>query len=234
MIRIAYAAVDSLSTQHESSLSQKELERAGAFRLAHRRQQFVVSRALLRTLLELHTGRHAASFELLADDRGKPRCAGGPAVSIAHSRDIVVCAVTDNGEIGIDIEFADRPHDTSAIAARYFSKDENAWLGAQPKGHFYLLWVLKEAWLKATGTGIAGGLNSLRCNIAPPQIEAHTKDDLPAILSAHALADAFIGLATTITVHDQLDVFRWDASTNAVVNDNALRFIAGSGHKPAS
>jgi len=234
MIRVAYAAIDALSAQCESTLSREELERADAFKAAHRRQQFVLSRALLRMLLEKHAGEPAASFRLVADGRGKPHCIGGPAISISHSRDLVVCAVTTDGDIGIDIEFADRPHDTSAIAARYFSEDETAWLGTQPKDHFYLLWVLKEAWLKATGTGIAGGLNSLQCHVTPPQIEARTKNDVPAMLSVHRLGDAFIGLATTITAHDQLISYTWDASSNGVLEDNALRFLAGNSGKPVS
>ena len=229
MIRVAYAAIDALSTNYEGHLSQDELKRADAFKAEHRRQQFVLSRALLRKLLQQHTGEPAASFELAADDRGKPRCVGGPAISISHSREFVVCAVTDDGDIGVDIEFTDRPHDTSSIAARYFSENETAWLDTQPKDHFYLLWVLKEAWLKATGTGIAGGLSSLQCHVTPPQIEACTKNDLPAVLSVYTLGDAFVGLATTTAAHDQLLLYRWDASNTAVVKDNALRFVAGSG-----
>lgn len=234
MIRVAFAAIDALSTQWESSLSRDELERAAAFKATHRRQQFILSRALLRKLLEQHTGEPASSFRLVADDRGKPHCIGGPAISISHSRDLVVCAVTDDGDIGIDIEFTDRPHDTSAIAARYFSEDETAWLGTQPKDHFYLLWVLKEAWLKATGTGIAGGLNSLQCHVTPPQIEARTLNEQPAMLSVHRLGDAFVGVATTTTAHDPLVSYTWDPNTNRVLEVNALRCLAGNSGKPAS
>ena len=92
-----------------------------------------------------------------------------------------------------------------------------------------MLWVLKEAWLKATGTGIAGGLSSLQCHVTPPQIEACTKNDLPAVLSVYTLGDAFVGLATTTAAHEQLVLYRWDASNTEVVRDNALRFVAGSG-----
>ena len=35
-----------------------------------------------------------------------------------------------------------------------------------------MLWVLKEAYLKAVGLGLAGGLASLECRIEPPVLAA--------------------------------------------------------------
>jgi hypothetical protein len=35
-----------------------------------------------------------------------------------------------------------------------------------------MLWVLKEAYLKAVGLGLAGGLASLECRIEPPALAA--------------------------------------------------------------
>jgi phosphopantetheinyl transferase len=37
-----------------------------------------------------------------------------------------------------------------------------------------MLWVLKEAYLKALGIGLAGGLRSLECRIEPPTVVART------------------------------------------------------------
>ena len=39
-----------------------------------------------------------------------------------------------------------------------------------------MLWVLKEAYLKALGSGLAGGLSSLECRIEPPAVVARTAD----------------------------------------------------------
>ena len=39
-----------------------------------------------------------------------------------------------------------------------------------------MLWVLKEAYLKALGSGLAGGLSSLECQIEPPAVVARTAD----------------------------------------------------------
>jgi 4'-phosphopantetheinyl transferase len=49
------------------------------------------------------------------------------------------------------------------IAPRYFTAVEAAALEALPvdqqAARFYALWTLKESWLKATGEGLAGGLD---------------------------------------------------------------------------
>src|SRR5690606_8467189 len=66
----------------------------------------------------------------------------------------------------------------------------------QPEEQFYILWVLKEAYLKATGRGLAGGLDALRCRISPPTIDACVKDGTTVPqLAVYALRMAFLGLA---------------------------------------
>ena len=62
-----------------------------------------------------------------------------------------------------------------------------------------MLWVLKEAYLKALGLGLAAGLRSLECRIEPPSIEIVAARSPPATtaLRLYALGDAFVGLAST-------------------------------------
>jgi 4'-phosphopantetheinyl transferase len=71
--------------------------------------------------------------------------------------------VCRHARVGIDIERAGRAR--LAVAERYFSAAEAAQLRelppeAQPR-RFVQLWTLKEAYLKATGTGLAGGLGRM-------------------------------------------------------------------------
>ncbi len=85
--------------------------------------------------------------------------------SISHSGDYVVLAVGEH-PIGVDVEVI---RDFSAILARKcFNESELAYIaGNSPKRKksvmqrcFYELWTAKEAYLKYTGEGLSGGLDS--------------------------------------------------------------------------
>jgi 4'-phosphopantetheinyl transferase len=229
-IIVAYASLHELPPVALACLSQSEIERAKKFKAPQRRLQSVCARALLRAVLERYTGNPAASHELTTDSKGKPVCVGGPAVSIAHSGDLVICAVTDTGEIGIDIEVPGRQRNTKGIADRFFARDEAAWLATQPDGRFHMLWVLKEAWLKATGLGLAGGLDSLRCFVTPPDIEAHVTDADSRLeaLSLYTIDDALVGLATTIAAHKTVIIDHWDARVGRFDDNGGAQLIAST------
>lgn len=207
-------------------LSSAEIERARNLKVERRRQQYTCGRALLRTLLQHHTGKPAASHRLTTSDSGKPICVDGPAVSIAHSGDLVLCALTDQGDIGIDIEQVRERKNLSAISSRYFAPDEVKWLMTQPDDRFYMLWVLKEAWLKATGTGIAGGLDQLRCVVTPPDIDAQVTDDAVPALSLYVLNDMFIGVASSATSHDNLEFYDWDPQSGRLDRSSEPDLVA--------
>lgn len=207
-------------------LSPAEIERAGNLKVEWRRQQYTCGRALLRTLLQHHTDKPAVTHRLTTSDSGKPLCVDGPAVSIAHSGDLVLCALTDQGDIGVDIEQVRHRKNLSAISSRYFAPDEAKWLMTQPDDRFYMLWVLKEAWLKATGTGIAGGLDRLRCIVTPPDIDAQIGDAAVPALSLYALKDMLIGVASSTTSHANLVFYHWDPQSDRIEQSNEPGLIA--------
>ncbi|SMF97513.1 4'-phosphopantetheinyl transferase superfamily protein, partial [Methylomagnum ishizawai] len=61
-------------------------------------------------------------------------------------------------EFGVDAECLERSPDALALAERFCSAREAAWLGSLPpearQGEFLRLWTLKEAVAKATGLGL--------------------------------------------------------------------------------
>ena len=226
-IFIAHAKLDDFAESARVDLPVSEVERAEQFRMPRRRQEFLGGRILLRRLLARVTGR--SSHEIVTADSGKPFCVDGPAISIAHSADTVVCAVTDDGETGIDVELPTRPRDAAKIARRFFTDEEAKWIAEDPDDRFLTLWVIKEAWLKATGDGIPGGLDSLQCTVTPPGILARVHGDVGANLSVYRLENAFVGLATTSTPHESVITYRWDPQANDLIDDSALRLIAATG-----
>jgi 4'-phosphopantetheinyl transferase len=132
----------------------------------------LLGRAVLRHALERATGRAAASFRIRVRPDGKPECVGGPAISLSHSGELAICAVAEYGAVGVDVETRRPRTDLGVIAERYFTPAEARWIAADPDARFRMLWVLKEAYLKALGSGLAGGLAALECRVEPPTIVA--------------------------------------------------------------
>jgi 4'-phosphopantetheinyl transferase len=227
-IFVAYAKLDEFGDRAKDCLSAFELQKAERFETPRRQQEYLAGRVLLRSLLERFTGRSRGSHQIVVADNGKPVCVEGPAISIAHSGDTVVCAVTGDGAIGIDIELPPCPRDAGKIADRFFAEEEAAWIAEDPDERFLVLWVIKEAWLKAMGSGISGGLDSLRCTILPPDIVACPRGDQTTNLSIYSCNGAFIGLATTVAPHQSVISYRWAQRANDLVGDSTWRRMAAT------
>ncbi|MEH6354774.1 MAG: 4'-phosphopantetheinyl transferase superfamily protein [Marinobacter sp.] len=128
----------------------------------NRRAEFLSSRWLVRQALAGASGE--------APDACSP-CAGRPTesqyppgwlLSLSHSNGIAACATNLHGEVGLDIEPCQRRPNWQRVVQRWFSPAEQEWLLAQDDAlEFLKVWTLKEAWLKATGRGIAGNMQTL-------------------------------------------------------------------------
>lgn len=116
------------------------------------RQLTVAGKLLLKEILNL-MGKDRSLETLKFNIHHRPYFDGDFDFNIAHSGRLVVCAATNNGKAGIDIEqikpidFADYPD--------YFTANEWAIIRGYPNPFegFYDLWTRKEAVLKAIGTG---------------------------------------------------------------------------------
>lgn len=131
------------------------------------RRLFLLGRYLLRTALAARTGTAPASwtFPIAAHGRPQPahpQVANAPDANLSHTEGLVVVAVAD-GSVGIDVERSDR-RPPGRRPERFLTPAEIAqWQSAEESDRvrtFWRLWTLKEAWLKALGTGVAGGLQS--------------------------------------------------------------------------
>jgi len=173
-VHVYYADRRALADEAVAALvTADDRKRVTATMHARRSAEYLAGRALLRHTLACHTGRSPASFRIETSANGKPRCADGPAVSVSHSGDLLVCALADFGAVGVDVETG-TPRALVTVAERYFTADEARWVAADPVPRFRMLWVLKEAYLKALGVGLAGGLRALQCRVEPPSVVART------------------------------------------------------------
>ena len=160
----------------EALLSDDEKARARSFVTAPLRHRFVAGRARLRSLLGEHLGLDPRALVFLQNAFGKPRLADHPSMhfSLSHSGDQAVLAVSDQREIGIDIERV-RPLDHLDLARRYFHPNEvSAIEGVRPPDEqllaFFRIWTLKEAIVKAIGKGLSIPLDTFDVSIStsPP------------------------------------------------------------------
>lgn len=86
-------------------------------------------------------------------EHGKPRIPDDWDFNISHSGNLVACALSRQGRIGIDVE---RHRDLEPQRfKRCFSTAELAWMG-HDAGRFIDLWTRKEAVIKASGIGLKG------------------------------------------------------------------------------
>ncbi len=128
------------------------------------RHTFVVTRALVRSVLSQHGPFAPDEWRFDVNAHGCPsvvdRQAGDPRLcfNVSHTAGLVALAVARGHRVGVDVEDARRAmrHD---VAGHHFAPAEVADLRAlpaeaQPRG-FFEYWTLKEAYIKARGMGLA-------------------------------------------------------------------------------
>lgn len=147
----------------EEKLSTVEMEKFKAFKDGPSSWGFAVGRLITREVISQIYGIKPSEVSIQIEELGRPRleypC--GLGVSISHSGPFVALALSLDGECGVDIESSNALPACLPIHDRFFSTQEKLWLeGAGnhlDKGQRFLrLWTRKEAYLKATGQGLAG------------------------------------------------------------------------------
>jgi 4'-phosphopantetheinyl transferase len=153
-------------------LSDEERARVARMALPEGQYQQLMTRALTRKVLSRYLPAIApAEWRFERNAHGRPSIAADmPDVarrlhfSLAHTEGLVLMAVAEVPMLGVDVERADQ-RAPLAVARRYFSVAEIEQLetlaAAEQPRRFRRLWTLKEAYLKALGTGVAGGLDSM-------------------------------------------------------------------------
>jgi len=159
-------------------LSTEEQARASRFRFERHRHRFIIARGVLRWLLAKYSDCPPEQLDFGYGPNGKPALAGELAESalffnLAHSEDLALIAVTQLGQIGVDVEQIRAMTDANELVERFFSPRESALFHTLPANQkdtaFFNLWTRKEAWLKATGEGIAHSLSQVEVTFLPAE-----------------------------------------------------------------
>jgi 4'-phosphopantetheinyl transferase len=147
-------------------LEPEERDRAARFKFAGPRNQFLISRAVLRQALGGYLRIEAREVRFRTTANGKPELANTSDLrfNLSHTEGVAVVAIARLRQLGIDVERI-RP-DTNALelAERFFSRPEVEWLRSQPVSEqipaFFSCWTGKEAYIKAHGGGLSMSLSS--------------------------------------------------------------------------
>jgi 4'-phosphopantetheinyl transferase len=159
-------------------LSDAERARARRYAFDPYARRFIVARARLRELLAVRLGVAAELVEFEYGAHGKPALSRRFADSdlsfnVSHCDDVAAYAFSCKHPVGIDLEAVRVISDADDIAARYFSRRENATYrtlnpGDRPLG-FFNCWTRKEAFVKALGDGLSMPLDRFDVTLAPAE-----------------------------------------------------------------
>lgn len=149
-------------------LSADELAKANRFCFPHLQRRFIVARAVLRQLLAGYLQINPQTVKFAYGDRGKPYLDlehNHLQFNLAHSQEYALYGFSYNYPLGVDLEYLREMPDAAKIAQRFFTPQEfqliDCLQGKQQQEVFFKLWTAKEAYLKATGTGLSGSLNGI-------------------------------------------------------------------------
>lgn len=180
-----------------SLLSAAELRRLRRFRVEKPRRRFLAGRAMLRRVLSDYDPRPPATWKFEIARHGRPAIVGdnplGLQFNLSKTSGLVVCAITRDAVIGVDVENTTRraPLD---VAETFFAPAEVADLRGLPAhqqpARFFELWTLKESYIKARGLGLTIPLEQFAFRLeagTPPHIEIdpQQQDEAAAWQFAH-------------------------------------------------
>lgn len=140
---------------------------------------FLISRVLVKTVLADKLGIAPHEVNLLLHPNGKPFVQGSKAVyfNLTHSADVIILAVTEEGEIGVDIEKVDREFEWMRVDS-VLDLSEIEWIkekeltdSSSVFQRFFQIWTLKESYIKCTGEGMSRHLKKLNFHVLPEHIQ---------------------------------------------------------------
>lgn len=184
-------ADEGLLADYRQLLVEEERQKEARFHFARDRHCYLITRALVRTVLSRYAAVTPQDWRFVEDAYGRPQIVNeDPAArrisfNISHTRSLVVLGVTCERALGVDTEDVHTRRAELEIAEHYFAADEVAQLRATPQELqqtcFFEYWTLKESYIKARGLGLSLPLDqfafdlsqqrSVRIGFHPPLID---------------------------------------------------------------
>jgi 4'-phosphopantetheinyl transferase len=155
--------------RYRSLLTEAERLREAQFYFPQDRIRYLVTRALVRTVLSRYVGLEPERWRFEVNAFGRPsvankqKGAGQISFNLSHTSSLIMLGVTQGHSLGVDTENVMRRKPPLDAATHYFSSIEIAALAELPpqvrSSRFWEYWTLKESYIKAKGTGLSTALN---------------------------------------------------------------------------
>jgi 4'-phosphopantetheinyl transferase len=160
---------EGLLQRYDRLLAPEEREQRRRFHFEIDRHCYLVTRALLRTVLSRYAVVEPHEWAFAANAYGKPEIANADhhtrhiTFNISHTRGLILLGITSDAAIGVDVENSRLREPPLKIANQFFASEEVADLQALPRAQqhdrFFEIWTLKESYIKARGMGLSISLD---------------------------------------------------------------------------
>ena len=158
-----------LLNAYHNLLNEAESIQQKRFHFDKHRHQYLVARALVRSVLSRYSADIAPKEWVFEKNQyGKPFITKVQLklplkFNLSHTDNMILLAVSLGNEVGVDVEPLSRNTHVLELASNIFTPDEYQQLLNLPDEHqkdrFFDLWTLKEAYIKACGMGLSIPLN---------------------------------------------------------------------------
>jgi 4'-phosphopantetheinyl transferase len=166
------------------TLSVEEQSKADAFRTLEHRQEYILAHAALRSVLGQSLGVSPALLDITMGAGTKPvlshakdQAYGWPDLrfNLSHTRGAALIGVTQDRELGVDIEWQRPMDDLESMARSVMSEEElERWMALAVEDQlraFYHVWTRKESYLKAIGLGLFRSLQEITVPVTVGSVE---------------------------------------------------------------
>jgi 4'-phosphopantetheinyl transferase len=162
-----YEEINDEETQevYRNVLNGDEKKQEARFYFARDRRRYLVTRALVRTVLSRYAPVAPADWIFTNNYYGRPEIANSEmnsaelSFNVSHTRSLIALAVTRGRALGVDVENVQAREVSIDIAERFFSPSEVAALAGTPanqqRDRFFEYWTFKESYIKARGMGLS-------------------------------------------------------------------------------
>lgn len=159
---------DTIFTEYYNRLSPYRKEKTDRMKFRKDKNLSLAVGILIDTYLK-NINMNEKDMNYANESHGKPYFANLKNVhfNASHSGQMALCAFSDS-EVGCDIEIISKSN--TDLAERFFTKGEYEFIisangncndkDSEQAERFYRIWTLKESFLKLTGEGISGGLDT--------------------------------------------------------------------------
>ncbi len=150
-------------------LNTAERQQQARFHFAGDRLRYLVTRAMVRTVLSRYASVAPADWVFDTNAYGRPGIspvhteASALRFNLSHTTGLIVLGICQEHALGVDVEQLERRANLE-VADRFFSPREAAELASLPPERqprrFFDYWTFKESYIKARGMGLSIPLDS--------------------------------------------------------------------------